>query len=576
MKILDKFLIRSFIPPFLVAFGVGLFVLVLQFMWLWIDEIMGKGLSIFELIELIFYLSMTMVPLALPIGVLISSVMVLGNLAERFELSSFKSSGVGLLRVCVPLFIIIAGISVLSAFTSDKVIPWANLKFYSRFYDIRRSKPALTVQENVFNDEFAEYTLLIKHKDSESRHLRDIFIYGNKDKNTALFNQTYAKQGEMFTTDDKQFIVMNLNDGTQFQESQNTPSSGDHYPFTRIKFKTWQKLFDLTQFERQKTDEDLFKRNQKTQTVHQILEFNDSLKRQKKAYVVDFGKDVGNAIAIIKKTMPKTEFASSAGAGISKDKVDATVINKFIPKPIPINDGSVNRDDVHKFDSIRLRSTKILTETPFSTKLNDKIAQVKNSKISIQNKATDTTAFINKQLKNNFYTYLDSLPAADKTRLFSNAGAKAHSIQSLSESALRSTNIIESSRNKFLYELYLKYSLAIICMVFLFIGAPMGAIIQKGGFGYPFLISIVFFMIFMVSLIYCKNLKENDTLSAFQAAFIPVFIMLPFAVVLTWRALNDYKMSVSVAYFKKLGEFLKSLRSKSASNFSVSSENKSV
>jgi len=563
MKILDKFLIRSFIPPFLVAFGVGLFVLVLQFMWLWIDEIMGKGLSIFELIELIFYLSMTMVPLALPIGVLISSVMVLGNLAERFELSSFKSSGVGLLRVCVPLFIIIAGISILSAFTSDKVIPWANLKFYSRFYDIRRSKPALTVQENVFNDEFAEYTLLIKHKDSESRHLRDIFIYGNKDKNTALFNQTYAKQGEMFTTDDKQFIVMNLNDGTQFQESQNTPSSGDHYPFTRIKFKTWQKLFDLTQFERQKTDEDLFKRNQKTQTVHQILEYNDSLKRKKKSYVADFAKDVGNAIAIIKKTMPQTDLGNYySGKGISKDKVDATVPTRFIQKPIPTNDGKVNNIDAHKFDSIRLRSANNLIETPFSTKLNDKIAQVKNNKIPLPAKVVDSSIFVNKQLKNNFYTYLDSLPLADKTRLFSNAGAKAHSIQSLSESTLSSTNIIESARNKFLYELYLKYSLAVICMVFLFIGAPMGAIIQKGGFGYPFLISIVFFMIFMVSLIYCKNLKENDTLSAFQAAFIPVFIMLPFAVVLTWRALNDYKMSVSIATFKKLGEFLKSFRSK--------------
>ncbi len=559
MKILDKFLIRAFIPPFLVAFGIGLFVLVLQFMWLWIDEIMGKGLSIFELIELISYLSMTMVPLALPIGVLISSVMVLGNLAERFELSSFKSSGVGLMRVCAPIFIIVAGISIFSAFTSDKVIPWANLKFYSRFYDIRRSKPALTLQENVFNDEFAEYTLLIKHKDAESRHLRDIFIYGNKEKNTSLFNQTYAKQGEMFTTDDKQFIVMNLNDGTQFQESQNTASSGDHYPFTRIKFKTWQKLFDLTQFERQKTDEDLFKRNQKTQTVRQILDLDDSLKRQQRTYIRDFGKDVNNAIAIIKVNLPdslqqkKTSFTDELPIS---ERNNVTLLPKYIEKKVQAANNKLVNVDSHKYDSIQKRSANNLSETPFSTKLNEKLA-LGRVKTTIPLKTVDTVAFVNKQLKSNFYTYLDSLSVVDRTRLYSNAGAKARSIQSLSESTLRSTTIIQSSRNKFLYELYLKYSLAVICMVFLFIGAPMGAIIQKGGFGYPFLISIFFFMIFMVSLIYCKNLKENDTLTAFQAAFVPVFIMLPFAVLLTWRALNDYKMSMSFSFIKKLLEFIK-------------------
>ncbi len=137
MKIIDKFLIKSFIPPFIVSLGIALFVLVMQVLWVYIDEIMGKGLSIFDITELIFYLSMTLVPTALPIAVLISSVMVTGNLAEQYELSSFKSAGIGLVRILRPLVVAVSLITIFSILVSEKVIPWANLKFYSRFYDIR-------------------------------------------------------------------------------------------------------------------------------------------------------------------------------------------------------------------------------------------------------------------------------------------------------------------------------------------------------------------------------------------------------------------------------------------------------
>jgi lipopolysaccharide export system permease protein len=139
MKRMDLYLIKSFIPPFFVAFCIALFVLVMQFLWVYIDEIMGKGLTIFELTELVFYLSMTMVPNALPLGVLISSVMVLGNLAERYELAGLKSAGISLMRIMRPLAITAFIIACSSLFVADRVIPWANLQFHSRFYDIRKT-----------------------------------------------------------------------------------------------------------------------------------------------------------------------------------------------------------------------------------------------------------------------------------------------------------------------------------------------------------------------------------------------------------------------------------------------------
>ena len=141
----------------------------MQFLWLYVDEMMGKGLGILELMELLFYLTLVLMPQALPIGVLISTVMVMGNLAERYELSSFKSSGVSLVRVMRPLMMTVGAITIFSFFSSDVLIPWANLKFYSRFYDIRKSKPTVSFQAGVFNDEFQEYTLRIGKKDPNGK-----------------------------------------------------------------------------------------------------------------------------------------------------------------------------------------------------------------------------------------------------------------------------------------------------------------------------------------------------------------------------------------------------------------------
>jgi lipopolysaccharide export system permease protein len=280
MKRMDLYLVKSFIPPFFVAFCIALFVLVMQFLWVYIDEIMGKGLTFFELTELVFYLSMTMVPNALPLGVLISSVMVLGNLAERYELAGLKSAGISLMRIMRPLAITAFMIACGSLFVADRVIPWANLQFHSRFYDIRKAKPTLAFEENVFNDEFQDYTMRIGKKSADGRHLKDVMIYGNQSSGNAdLVNQIMAKNGEMFTTKDRQYIVMNLKDGIQYQETTNNRDGIKHYPFVRIKFKSWQKIFDLTQFDRSTTNPELFKGHQKMLTTGQLRRAIDSIQR---------------------------------------------------------------------------------------------------------------------------------------------------------------------------------------------------------------------------------------------------------------------------------------------------------
>ncbi len=524
LKKMDLYLIKSFIPPFFVAFCIALFVLVMQFLWVYIDEIMGKGLTFFELTELVFYLSMTMVPNALPLGVLISSVMVLGNLAERYELAGLKSAGISLTRIMLPLAITAFLIACGSLFVSDRVIPWANLQFHSRFYDIRKAKPTLAFEENVFNDEFQDYTMRIGKKSADGRQLKDVMIYGNQSSGNAdLVNQIMAKQGEMFTTKDRQYIVMNLQDGVQYQETMNNRDGVKHYPFVRIKFKSWQKIFDLTQFERQNTNQELFKGHQKMLTTTQLGKAIDSIEQvgiggrcmELKVNTLDYYR------AFKRKAGSAEKAAPSSGGGVvstvnTMSSTTAIDTAKAKAKPSKIQ---------HIMDSM---SNSRLSETPFSKIGATAVANtplVKPSKWYVAQ-----------------FDSIDLIPSDQKGGVRNRADSYIRGVQSSIESTLQSLSITSKSLSKFIYELHLKYSIAAICFIFLFIGAPMGAIVQKGGFGYPILVAIFFFMLYMIAMIYCKNLNDVQAVPAIWAAWIPCLVMLPMGCILTWRAMNDYKI----------------------------------
>ncbi len=539
IKILDKYLVKSFIPPFFVSFGIALFVLMMHFLWLYIDEMMGKGLGILELMELLFYLTIVLVPQALPIGVLISTVMVMGNLAERYELASFKSAGVSLVRVMRPLMVVVSLITVFSFFTSEVLIPWANLKFYSRFYDIRKSKPTVSFQAGVFNDEFQEYTLRIGKKGTDGTSIENVLIYGNKNFNANLVNQTSAKTGEMMTTHDKQFIVMNLYDGVQYQETTGqNGSSAKNYPFVRVKFKSWQKYFDLSEFDRRKTDEGLFKNNQKMLSSRELFNAMDSIQQVGNTY----GNDLFRGL--------QTNFTPWRNKILSVTKTDTAVIQNInaVQEQTPpsvskdTQTSEIKTDGQATLDSFNKAA---LAGTPYSEK-----------SLAIPKKDT----FNNKFLKPNFYAVLTDtgLPRYERESFLNRAVSQAENVKNQIENTQRQTKLVNESRDKYVYEFHLKFTFALVCFIFLFIGAPMGAIVQKGGFGYPILVAIVFFMVFMISMIYGKNLKDAGSISPVTAAWVPLVILLPIAVILTFRAVNDYKLSPAVfdKYGKKIIELL--------------------
>ena len=497
MKQVDRLLIGSFFGPFAISFGIALFVLVMQFLWVYIDDIAGKGISIFLLAELIGYLSISTFPMALPIAVLLSSVMVTGNLAERYELSSFKSAGVSLLRIMRSLIVAAAAISIFSYICSDFLIPKANLQFKSRLYDIRKQKPALAVEPGIFNEDFRQFVMRVGRKDRRGDGISEVLIEDNSQIGNVRFNQILADSGRMFTTRDKRFFVMELYNGTQYQE----PSSGaagsgtSRYPFVRTKFKTWTKVWDLGEFEMSRTDEERFKGQRVTLSMTQLRDYMDSLSRDMAATKQALAEDMLTNVR--KKPEPPPE---------SELRAQDSLRRSFIEKVRRSQQAPVMPDDPGRAYAPQGPDIPKQRASYSASGADDLLGSFQ----------AEYHASLRREASNRLRTTLISLET------------RASQVES------RRLDYVKTG-----YELYSKYSFALVCVIFMFIGAPMGALIRKGGFGYPILISIIFFVTFVMLAITCKKLAELYILPPFWAAMTPCFVLLPISALVTYKAMND-------------------------------------
>jgi lipopolysaccharide export system permease protein len=498
IKKLDRFMVTSFLPPFVMATFIALFVLIMQTLWLYIDDILGKGANLFIVVEFLFYLSMSLVPLALPIGVLLASVMLFGNLGEKYELSSMKSAGISLFRIMLPLIFLTAGVAMFSFLCNEYIIPISNLKFKSRLYDLRKSRPTLNLEEAVFNEDFKGYVIHIGKKNDNGRDIEDILIYDHQ--NTDSKGQTNiirAKSGEMYASRDNNFFIMKLDDGNMYQEMRKNQGGSGQYPFMRSSFKSWTKIFDLRQFDMNRTDEDLFKSNQSMKNSAQLRADIDSMNIR----LTDLGDRTFKQVSELQEQLPEVNYTTEE----AQDTLDA---QKAQIKEL------AERKDLAE----QLRRD---VRRPNSADLS--LHQVDNPD------SVDATFF---------YQYFKP----DQQRGVMNKAKTGLQLsrQKVSSHASALKNI-RKKLIKHIYELNIKYSMALVCLIFLFIGAPMGAIVRKGGFGYPMLISIVFFILFILMTIFCKKLAESEALQPVLAAWVPVLILAPIGGLLTYRAMNDSK-----------------------------------
>jgi len=275
IKKLDKLIIKAFIGPFIATFLISLFVLVLQFFWLYIDDLVGKGLDAITIARLVVFVAATAVPLALPLALLLSSIMTFGNLGERFELVAIKSAGIPLLRFMMPLMFVAILISGVAFLFANNIIPVANLKLNALKYDIIVTKPALDIKEGVFYDKIEGFVIKVGKKEEDDSTIRNVVIY---EKNFGLQdNFLTAKSGVMKVTPDKRFLEFILRDGWKYQE--NGARFGSSSDFIRLGFKEYKTDFDLSSFKMTRTEDSLFRWDPKMLTVHQLNLSIDSVKK---------------------------------------------------------------------------------------------------------------------------------------------------------------------------------------------------------------------------------------------------------------------------------------------------------
>ncbi|HNP22354.1 MAG TPA: LptF/LptG family permease [Panacibacter sp.] len=273
IKKLDILILRSFAGPFFATFMIAIFVLTMQFFWLYIDDLVGKGLDPGTLAYLTGLVAVTWVPLALPLALLLSSIMTFGNLGETFELVAIKSAGIPLIRFMRPLLFLTVILSAVAFLFANNIIPVANLKLNALKYDIIVKKPAFDIKEGVFYDKIEGYVIKIGKKDEDDSTIHNVVIY---ERNYTLQdNFMVAESGVMRITPDQRFLEFELHNGWNYQESGNRYSTNTEY--IRLGFKDYKKEFDLSSFKLNKTEDSLFKYDPKMLSIRQINKALDSL-----------------------------------------------------------------------------------------------------------------------------------------------------------------------------------------------------------------------------------------------------------------------------------------------------------
>lgn len=468
MKKLHLFLIRSFIQPFVSTFFIVLFILLMLFLFKYIDDLIGKSFPWYTILQLLFYANLTNVTLALPLAILLSSIMTFGDLGEKYELVAIKSSGISLQRAMFPLLLVMFLLTGLAFYFSNVIGPFANLKMGSILYDVRSLKPNFLIKTGVFNNDLGPFT--IRAGDKQKDILKDIMIY-DQSTGSGNTNVVLAESGRMSKSDDDKFLLFRLKNGVRYSEDPSPNFYNPRQRFTRFKFGESERKFPLEGFKLNRTDENLFRNNYIMMNSRQLVKGEDSINRIINGNL----KLLGNSV---KSTFTFYNLAP---------KMD-----------------TMRRATMQGLNPGILKNAKTMT---------DKISAINAALSSMRN----IRAYIPGNVQNN------------KTQ----------------EDELRKYQVAYQD----------KFSMAFACLVLFFIGAPLGAIIRKGGLGMPMVISILFFLIFQILTSTGEKYSKNGVLEVYQGVWLATFVLVPIGLFLTYKASTDsqiFDIQNYLDWFKRL------------------------
>ncbi|MBX9448862.1 MAG: LptF/LptG family permease [Taibaiella sp.] len=367
IKKLDIYLIKSFIGPFIVVYFVVLFAFVMQNFWLYMDEILGKGLGFWPIAQYLTNLGVLFTPLALPLALLLTGIMTFGNLGEHFELAAIKSAGVSLVRFMRPLLYFAIFVGILSFLINNFIMPVMNLKTYSLLYDMRKKKPALNLQEGIFSKIFDGYTIRIGGKDENGQNFSDVIIYDHNGK-TGNRNVTIAKRGKLMPSPDNRYLVFELEDGWRYDEGEDKREMEQ----TRMYFEKWNKVFDLSKFEFKRTEEDLFKHNEKMMNAGQLYLMMDSMERKKILSYDMSRKQIKKYLSILDTAIHLGDHTNPAVS--YQDKYLELIPDSLKSQYLSYMDGHLRASKSYLFNSVNEVTFNSKRQNKLSIEFNDKFS----------------------------------------------------------------------------------------------------------------------------------------------------------------------------------------------------------
>jgi len=435
----------------------------MQFLFKYINDLIGKGLELGVIAKFMMYLSTSMVPLALPLALLMAALMTFGNLGEFNELTALKSSGISLQRIMMPLIIVTLLISIGAFFFSNYVLPVANLKMRALLYDIQRKKPEFQILEGVFYNGIEGYSIRIGQRNHKSGMLYDIRIYDHSQRHGNAY-VTYADSGTMKLTADERYLMITLYSGRSYEELQpEKQNRRDYtYPERRDKFQEQVMYIEMKGFELSKTDESLFRGNYNMMSLEQLQHFQDSI----------------------------------------------------------IND----------LDEITKGLNATLTKSTFIGYRHPRTGRAISA--SSDTLAKNFTAL-------NIDSFFRTLPDNQKLQVTGQAITQARASMNYVSTTYVNTDSKIRRLRRYQIEIQRKFTLSFACFIFFFIGAPLGAIIRRGGLGMPTVISVLFFLVYYVISLSGEKFVRESMVAPFEGMWISAAILFPIGIFLTYKAATD-------------------------------------
>lgn len=459
------------------TFFICVFILLMQFLWKYVDDLVGKGLDWGILAELLFYASFGLLPFAFPLSMLLASIMTFGELGENYELVAMKSSGISLFRVMKPLIVLAVMITCTAFFFANYILPHTNLRFTTLLWSVKQQRPEMVLQEGVFTNEIDGYSIRVGKVDNHNNTLHDILIYDHTNNKTNE-SVTVADSGFLNITEDKSYMILTLFNGENFSE-ESMESGGKNYPFRRDRFQKQVLNVRVMNFDFQRTDENVFRNSYRMLNINQLNYAKDSLS-------IDYKLRVRNFVL-------NTRYMS--------------FLNQRLTARVMGNDSLLQ---THTPDSIKYADPTLLL--PGQERWNGQEVY-QNAIYTARNNFQEIN-----NIENNLY--------GRKRRI------NHHSM-----------------------EFHRKFTLSFAVLIFFFIGAPLGAIIRKGGLGMPVVVSILLFILYYIVSMMGEKSAREDVWNMTTGMWFSSGIFLPVGIWLTYKAVRDSTIMSAETYtalFKKL------------------------